>query len=154
MAPWWEIILRILVAGAVGGLIGWERELEQKPAGFRTLTMVSAAVAIYVLAATQFAASHGEPIDAVRAMSGVAQGIGFLGAGAILQSRGQIRWITTAAAIWAVAGLGLAAALGMYLIALFGALLCFATLHWMTAVEARIIPKKRNHLARNGSKEE
>jgi putative Mg2+ transporter-C (MgtC) family protein len=137
MSPWWELLLRMVLAGLVGGLIGWEREARGKPAGFRTLMLVSLAAAIYVMAAQQAALSYGEPVQPGRAMAGIAQGIGFLGAGAILQSRGEVRWLTTAAALWAAAALGLAAGLGMYFLSIAGGILVFATLHWLALVEER-----------------
>ena len=137
MSPWWEVTLRMLLAGLLGGLIGWEREGQGKPAGLRTLTLVSLASAIYVLAAQQTALRYGEVVDAVRAMAGIAGGIGFLGAGAILQARNKIRWLTTAAALWAAAALGLAAGMGMYYLAALGSFLVFATLHWVAIAEER-----------------
>ena len=137
MLPWWEIIIRLGAAAVLGGIIGWERETRGKPAGLRTLMLVCISAAIYVLGAQIAAQRAGEPIDAIRAMSGIAQGIGFLGAGAILQSRGEVRWLTTAAALWAAAALGLAAGLGMYLIAGIGGVLVFGVLRWMVVVEER-----------------
>lgn len=145
MVPWWESTLRLLLAGMLGGLLGWDREVRGKPAGFRTLMLVSLSAAIYVMAAQQASLAHGEAVDAVRAMSGIAQGIGFLGAGAILQSRGEVRWLTTAAALWAVAGLGMAAGLGTYYVAIVGGLLVFAILRWMNIAEERWIHRTDNN---------
>jgi len=137
MLPWWEIILRMALAMFLGGLIGWEREVRQKPAGLRTLLLVSLSSSIFVMAAEQAALKYGEPVETVRAMSGIAQGIGFLGAGAIVQSRGKVRWLTTAAALWASAALGFAAGIGMYLIAIVGAAMVFIVLRWLATLEVR-----------------
>lgn len=142
MLPWWEITLRMVLSVLLGGLVGWEREVQRKPAGLRTLILVSLSSSIYVLAAHQSALSYGEPADVVRAMAGIAQGIGFLGAGAILQSRGEVRWLTTAAALWATAALGFAAGLGMYYIAILGGLLVFMTLKVLVMVEDRWLKPK------------
>lgn len=137
----WEYALRLVLAGLAGALIGWEREVRGKPAGLRTLMLVSLSSAVYVAAAEQAALRHDEAVDAGRLMSGIAQGIGFLGAGAILQARGEVRWLTTAASLWAAAALGLAIGLGLYFIALVGAFLVFATLKWVALVEDRWMHK-------------
>jgi len=137
MLAWWEIILRTALAMVLGGLIGWEREVRQKPAGLRTLLLVSLSSAIFVIAAEQAALRYGEPVETVRAMSGIAQGIGFLGAGAIVQSRGKVRWLTTAAALWAAAALGFAAGIGMYFVAIVGAAMVFIVLRWLAVAERR-----------------
>jgi len=141
MTPWWEYALRLMLAAVLGALIGWEREVRGKPAGLRTLMLVSLSAAVYVAASEQAALRHGETIEPGRLMSGVAQGIGFLGAGAILQARGEVRWLTTAASLWAAAALGLAVGLGMYYIAIIAAFLVFGTLRWVVFVEDRWMHK-------------
>jgi putative Mg2+ transporter-C (MgtC) family protein len=146
MTPEWEYALRLVLAGLVGALIGWEREVRGKPAGLRTLMLVSLSAAVYVAAAEQAALRRGEAVDAGRLMSGIAQGIGFLGAGAILQARGEVRWLTTAASLWAAAALGMAIGLGMYSIALVGAFLVFATLKWVALIEDRWMRKGADKL--------
>jgi putative Mg2+ transporter-C (MgtC) family protein len=135
MTTWWEVVLRMLLAVVLGGIIGWEREVAGKPAGLRTMILVSLASAMFVLAAQQAAAVIGEPIDNVRAMVGIVSGVGFLGAGLVMRTQGDVRWLTTAASLWASAALGLSSALGMYMIALVGGVLVFITLHWLPAVE-------------------
>lgn len=135
MTVWWEIILRMLLAVVLGGVIGWERELAGKPAGLRTMILVSLASAIFVLAAQQAAAQVGELNDSIRAMAGIVSGVGFLGAGVVMRTQGDVRWLTTAASLWAAAALGLTSALGMYMIALVGGAMVFITLHWLPAVE-------------------
>lgn len=137
MTPWWEYALRLVLATILGALIGWEREVRGKPAGLRTLMLVSLSAAAYVATAEQAALQRGEASEPGRLMSGIAQGIGFLGAGAILQARGEVRWLTTAASLWAAAALGLAAGLGMYLIAIMATFLIFGTLRWVILVEDR-----------------
>ena len=141
MGAWWETVLRLVLAVVLGGLLGWEREVQRKPAGLRTLMLVSLASAIFVLGARQAAFFAGEPLDAVRAMAGVAQGVGFLGAGLILRTRGEVRWLTTATSLWVAAAVGFATAEGLYVLALSGTLLAFAILRWMVAVEDRLVRK-------------
>jgi len=134
-----EPYLRILYAMALGALIGWERETTGKPAGLRTLMVVSVSSAIFVLAAQSSASLHDEPVDSVRALAGIAQGVGFLGAGIILQAKREVRGLTTAAAVWAAAALGYCAAVGMYAMGLVGALALFTILRWLKPAETHFI---------------
>lgn len=150
MFPWWEILLRLCLATLLGGLIGWERETRHKPAGLRTLMLVSLSSCIYVVSAIVTSWQHEQTMDAVRAVSGVAQGIGFLGAGVILQSRGEVRWLTTAASLWAAAGLGAAIGLGQYTIAVAGGVLVFAILRWVVAIESHMPGASREKFDNDG----
>jgi putative Mg2+ transporter-C (MgtC) family protein len=147
MASWWELALRLLMAVGLGGIIGWEREVRGKPAGLRTQMLVSLSAALYVMVAEQTSLQRGEPVEAGRALAGIAQGIGFLGAGAILQARGEVRWLTTAASLWAAAALGYATGLGMYALAGMAGALVFVILHWVSAIESRWLhhPHDRGH---------
>ena len=137
MLAWWELVGRMLLAAVLGGALGWEREARGKPAGLRTLALVSVSAAIFILAGAEAAAKLGETTEAMRGMAGIAGGIGFLGAGLIVQTHGGVRWLTTAASLWAAAALGLAAGLGLYLIAAAGGLIVFSILHWLVLVEER-----------------
>ncbi|NLG49899.1 MAG: hypothetical protein GX552_07300, partial [Chloroflexi bacterium] len=70
-------------------------------------------------------------------------GVGFLGAGVILRAQGEVRWLTTAAALWADAALGMAAGMGIYYLAVLGSVLVFADLHWLSRLEKRISTRWR-----------
>jgi len=137
--PWWEVTVKLVLAAFLGGVIGFERERRGKPAGLRTHMLVSLAAAVFVLAAREAAALDGGPADSVRAMAGVAQGVGFLGAGVILQSRGEVRWLTTAAALWSAAAVGLSVAVGMYYIATLAAVLVWGVLRGGEILERRYL---------------
>lgn len=102
-----DALVRIVVAMIAGLVLGVERERLDKAAGLRTLALVSSGSAIFVLSA-----SLAYPSEAVRMAAGVATGVGFLGAGAILRDRGQVFGLTTAAAVWIAAALGMCSALG------------------------------------------
>jgi len=149
MLAWWEIVIRMLLATFVGGLLGWERATRGKPAGLRTLALVSLASAVFILAGEQGSLRLAEPVDAMRGMAGIAGGIGFLGAGVILQARGEVRWLTTAAALWAAAALGASAGLGEYIICIVGAALTYVVLCWLVVVEQRWVRKPKG----NGDKQ-
>ena len=77
MEVWLEVLGKLLLASVLGGLIGWEREQQRKPAGLRTQMLVSLAAALFVLGARQAALAAGEPIDAGRAMAGIARASAF-----------------------------------------------------------------------------
>lgn len=144
VSPWWEIAVRLTLAAFLGGVIGFERERRGKPAGLRTHMLVSVAAAVFVLSAQEAAIRAGESVDSVRAMSGVAQGVGFLGAGVILQARGEVRWLTTAAALWTAAAMGLGAAMGMYYIVILASVLVWIILRWFDVIEERYITRGRD----------
>ena len=115
---YWEIALRLFLAVILGGLVGFERESHNRPAGFRTHILVCVGSAlIMMVSAYGFTGQIGAGFmaDPGRIAAGVVTGIGFLGAGTILQQRGNVRGLTTAATIWVVSGIGLAAGIGFYL---------------------------------------
>jgi putative Mg2+ transporter-C (MgtC) family protein len=131
----WTIVWRLLLAFVLGGLIGWEREHEEKPAGLRTFILVCVGAALFVLVTletvreTRVLTEIGPTrVDPLRVIASIAQGIGFLGAGTILVTRGSVLGLTTAAAIWATSAIGVACGLGLWQIALIGTVLTFITL--------------------------
>lgn len=104
--------LRLLAAMLAGGIIGLERQRSNKSAGIRTNTLVAIGSCMYVLVSVSLYDESGN--DPSRIISQIITGIGFLGAGVILQHKGSIRGLTTAATVWCSAGLGVLAGLGMY----------------------------------------
>jgi putative Mg2+ transporter-C (MgtC) family protein len=131
----WAIVGRLTLSFVLGGLIGWEREHEEKPAGLRTFILVCLGAALFTLVtleAVEKALGRGQVgpvrVDPVRIIASVAQGVGFLGAGTIIITRGSVLGLTTAAAIWATSAVGIACGLGLWEIALVGTALTFVTL--------------------------
>ena len=109
-----EMVLRLLLATAIGAIIGYQRERAGKPAGLRTHMLICTGSALFTIASMY---GFGAASDPTRIAAGIVAGIGFLGAGAILRSRpGIVAGLTTAATIWAVAGIGLVAGAGLYLV--------------------------------------
>lgn len=106
-----RILIRLTAATVLGAIVGLERERTGKPAGLRTHMLVALGSALFVIASQEAAMT---PADVSRVVQGVAAGIGFLGAGAILKLTGEreILGLTTAAGIWMTAAVGLAAGLG------------------------------------------
>ena len=109
-----EMVLRILMAVALGAVIGYQRERAGKSAGLRTVVLVCVGAALFTMASIY---GFGAVADPSRVAAGIVIGIGFLGAGAIMRrGEGHIEGLTTAATIWVMASVGLAAGAGMYLI--------------------------------------
>lgn len=135
-----EVILRISLAATLCFLVGWERKIADKPAGRRTMALIGAGAAAFTLMGVQIASQvdhqDGLQLDPTRVLSYIISGVGFLGAGAILHSKRGISGLTTAAAIWASAGVGAACGLGLFTIvfALFGVVFCVLWLPWLTGL--------------------
>jgi putative Mg2+ transporter-C (MgtC) family protein len=120
-----ELVRRLLLAAALGGVIGAERELRRKSAGFRTNILIAMGSALFTLTSLQLAGPNGDP---ARIAAQIVTGIGFLGAGAIVRTRGSIHGLTTAATVWVNAALGVAAGGGQYRLATTAAAITVAVL--------------------------
>lgn len=128
-----DLALRLTVGLILGALIGFERELHRQPAGFRTHSLVSLGAALFtVVSAFGFS---GDLVDPTRIAAQIVSGIGFIGAGTILQYRGHIRGLTTAASLWSVAAIGTAAGAGLYIVAGVGTVLILVVLSLLDVVE-------------------
>jgi putative Mg2+ transporter-C (MgtC) family protein len=117
-----ETIVRLLIALALGAAVGFERQLKKRPAGLRTHMLVCLGSATFTTIGLSL-----EP-NTSRIAEAIVTGIGFLGAGAIIAQGGRVRGITSAATLWAVAGLGLVVGVGEYVIAVVITVLIFGTL--------------------------
>lgn len=121
-----EMVLRLLLAAALGAAIGYQRERAGKQAGIRTHVLISTGAALISLVSMY---GFGAASDPARVAAGVVVGVGFLGAGVILHREGGIvAGLTTAATIWVMAGIGLAAGAGLYLIAAVAAAIVLCVL--------------------------
>jgi len=105
-----DILLRLVFAALAGGVIGFERKRVNKPAGIRTLMLVSVGAALFTIISVE-GFTDGDPSKII---AGIVTGIGFLGAGTIFRADNQVKGLTTAASMWAVAAIGLTAGLGEY----------------------------------------
>jgi putative Mg2+ transporter-C (MgtC) family protein len=131
-----ELAGRLALGLVLGAAIGFERELHRQPAGFRTHSLVALGSALFtIISAYGFA---GSSVDPTRIAAQIVSGIGFIGAGTILQHRGNIRGLTTAASLWSVAAIGMAAGAGLLALALTGTLLILVILSLLDNVEAFI----------------
>lgn len=149
-----EIAIRVGAALLCGALVGIERERKQRPAGFRTMILISLGCCGFVLighesiahfgaqALTQLPPGAPAPGQAEmsRVLQGLMGGIGFVGAGAVLQSKRVVRGVTTAAAVWVVAALGAACAMGLYQLAIILSGATLFTLVVLDVFENRFFP--------------
>jgi putative Mg2+ transporter-C (MgtC) family protein len=125
-----EITLKLLLALALGGLVGFERESSQKPAGLRTNILICLGATMMMILSQLFLQSPEAGVaDSLRLAAAVITGIGFIGAGTIIQAQGMVIGLTTAATLWAVAGLGLVVGAGFYPIALIYTAILILTLN-------------------------
>jgi putative Mg2+ transporter-C (MgtC) family protein len=142
------IIIRVLVALLLSGLIGFERELKNHSAGFRTHILVGVGSCLMMVLSLYGFDTYIEQygnirFDPARIPSYVISGIGFLGAGTIMVYGGTIRGLTTAASIWTVAGLGLVVGAGMYAVAVFTTLIILLSLVFLNNFE-KLFKKSKN----------
>jgi putative Mg2+ transporter-C (MgtC) family protein len=126
-------IARLVVAAILGGLIGLERQLRHKPAGLRTNLFMCFGAAMYTILSGQLAGSFGG--DHTRVAAQIIPGIGFIGAGSILHARGSVVGLTTAATLFVVASVGMAAGGGLYITAIFATGLILIALEVLRRVE-------------------
>lgn len=128
-------IVRLVLAAFLGGAIGLEREFSHKPAGLRTNMFICFGSAMFTVLSVQLA---GEYVgDHTRVAAQIIPGIGFIGAGSILHSRGSVQGLTTAATLFVVASIGMAAGGGMYLQAIFATILILVALQALGWFETR-----------------
>src|SRR5256886_722614 len=130
------IPIKLVLAAILGGIIGIERQIRDKPAGLRTNILICVGSTLFMSISTKVAQVLGG--DPTRIAAQIISGIGFLGAGAVLHSHGFVLGLTTAATIWVVAGVGMALGSGMYLVALFATAMSLVTLYFLSFVEDKI----------------
>ena len=147
--PWWLLLLRVALAVICGGVIGIEREYKQRPAGFRTYIIVCLSAMLVMTTGEGLSiAAQAQDInsDPARLGAQVISGIGFLGAGTIIVTgRQQVKGLTTAASLWAVACLGIAAGGGYYAVSLTGMVFIFITLTIFEVLQNKLMGPV-NHL--------
>ncbi|SNB45727.1 MgtC/SapB family protein [Geobacter sp. DSM 9736] len=140
-----DMAVRLVISALLGGLIGLEREVHGRSAGFRTHLLVSLGSCLYALASLYIYRIYGNfsgampiGVDPGRIAAQIVTGIGFLGAGAIIRERTSIRGLTTAACLWVAAGIGLSCGIGMFLTAFLVTVLSLFSLLLLKRVELRL----------------
>jgi putative Mg2+ transporter-C (MgtC) family protein len=134
-----DLSVRMLIAAALGAVIGVEREIHGHPAGMRTHLLVALGSAIFTeLSIYGFQSTTSSPLDPSRVAAQIVSGIGFLGAGAIIKDGASIRGLTTAASLWATAAIGLAAGAGDYVVGITGSVIVVFSLWPLNRVAERL----------------
>lgn len=128
------MFLKLLISAILGGLVGYEREVHERPAGLRTHILVCTGATLVMIISLSFGTVSGEP---GRIAAQIVSGIGFLGAGTIMKQGNIIHGLTTAASLWMVSAIGMAVGIGgvFFLVAAFTTLLVFLTLSGMRRFE-------------------
>ncbi len=141
-----DVALRLFLAIALGGIIGLERETSQKPAGLRTHILICASAAMLMIFSQLILAGTGQAgSETLRVAAAAITGMGFIGAGTIIQSQGSVHGLTTAATLWTVSGLGLVVGAGYYFFAVVFSALILATLVLFRRVEEAHLKKALYH---------
>src|SRR5437870_4394449 len=128
---------RVLLAFILGGVVGFERQRVQRPAGLRTHMLVAAGSCCFTVASIYGFQGFGTTVDPSRLAAQIITGIGFLGAGTIFRTSSTVRGLTTASSIWITASIGIVAGLGMLLLALFTTALTWFALFYLKGAEIR-----------------
>jgi putative Mg2+ transporter-C (MgtC) family protein len=153
----WELFLRIAVGTALGGIIGYERDVHGRPAGLRTHMIVGLASATFMVVSTNFVYhqhfQHADlvEVDASRIAASIVTGMGFLAGGAILRTGISVQGLTTAAALWLVGAIGMASGSGMFPVAVFVTVLGVLALTILRRFEDKLRrPRSQRSCARWG----
>ena len=138
--------LQLLLAALLGSLIGLEREYKRKEAGLKTFALVSLGACFFTTVAIYFSSNPALTnsfikIDPTRVIQAVAIGIGFIGSGLIIHQRGQVEGLTTAAALWAVAAIGIGVGVKLYFLAILGTFLVVGILAGFRLIEEKLFHK-------------
>lgn len=157
MDPEWITLLRsfswssagqVTLAALLGGIIGIEREWRGRPAGFRTNILIALGSCLFTILSIEGFPVKGNAQDTARVAAQIVSGVGFLGAGALLQTRNKTKGMTTAATIWLVAAIGMAVGVGAYFLAIFTTLLTTAVLQLLLPVSKLVEEEGRLHKRR------
>ena len=146
---WAEVTLRLVLAAALGGAVGLERELREREAGLRTHLLVSLGAAVFTLVSAygfsdfRYGIRTGITLDPTRIAAQIVTGIGFLGAGAIIRQGLSVRGLTTAATLWVVAAIGMATGAGYYSVAVIGTGLVLFSLYPLRLLAYRAVVRLR-----------
>ena len=135
-----QLFLQLLLAGFLGSLIGLEREFQKRHAGLRTFSLVSLGSCLLTVLAVYFTSTGVVNIDPARVIQAVAIGIGFIGSGLIIHDKGHVEGLTTAAGLWAGAGIGVTVGLGLYLLSILGTILVIIILAGLKIIDQKFFP--------------
>ena len=134
----WDAAVKICIAAVLGAIIGLERVWKGHPAGLRTNLLIAISSCVFTIVSIEGFPLQGAAQDTARVAAQIVTGVGFLGAGAVLRSKGHVRGLTTAASIWLVAALGMAVGTGLFFLAIFTTLLSIGLLILLRPLSRRL----------------
>jgi putative Mg2+ transporter-C (MgtC) family protein len=134
----WEAFIKIALAALLGAVVGLERVWGNHPAGLRTNMLIAISSCLFTILSIEGFPLRGASQDTARVAAQIVTGVGFLGAGALLQAKGHVRGLTTAATIWLVAAVGMAVGTGFYSAAVFTTILSAVMLVLLAPVSRRL----------------
>lgn len=143
-----DLLGRLVLAAVLGGSIGWERQQAHKPAGLRTNILICMGAALLTDLSANVAQGAAGPADPGRIAAQIVTGMGFLGAGTIIQSRGNVTGLTTAATLWVVAAIGMSVGFGANIEAVGATALVLIVLIPLRSLEAKADARQRRNGAR------
>lgn len=144
-----ELITRLGAACLLGGVIGFDREMQDRPAGLRTHMLAALASALFTMISLQLATAfevasdRSVSLDPLRAIEAVTAGVAFIAAGTIIQARGSVHGLTTGAALWLAGAVGIACGAGYYLLAFAATIIAVAILVGLGWLEKRFLAERR-----------
>jgi len=138
-----ELIFRLFLAVILGAIIGYEREITHKPAGFRTHIFVCMGACLFTISSFFLIPENQiNNIDTTRIASGIVAGISFIGAGSIIATKGDVKGLTTAANLWVMAAIGLMVGLGSYILPIISSIIVFFILKLGRMEKNKLLKKK------------
>jgi len=150
-----ELALRLVVGVLLGGLLGWERTVEERNFGLRIFMLTSLAAAgfsVATLEAVAWAASHNVATDPFRILQAAVSGMALLAAGTIIKGDGQVKGLTTGVGLWLAGAIGMAAGAGMYVVSVLIATLSFAILYALRDKPRPRLPEGQQQHAKDSEK--
>ena len=147
----WGAALQIAVAAILGAVVGLERIWGGHPAGLRTNMLIAISSCLFTILSIEAFPQKGAAQDTARVAAQIVTGVGFLGAGAVLQSKRDIRGLTTAATIWQVAAIGMAVGTGYYFLAVFATFLSTGLLVFLRPVSRHLEKNAEDRVSRDPS---
>lgn len=141
--PYFEIIFQVFLATLFGSIIGLERELKKREAGLQTFSLVCLGSCVLTLVSLYLQKTAGQAANIIMVVQAVAVGIGFIGAGTIFRDKGGIEGLTTAAALWTTAAIGITVGAGFYCLSFFAAFFSLLVLVGFGILEDKLLPRNR-----------
>jgi putative Mg2+ transporter-C (MgtC) family protein len=145
----WGLFLRITLAAVLGGIVGIERELTGHPAGLRTNILISTSSCLFTILSIKAFPLTGAAQDTARVAAQIVTGVGFLGAGAVIQTKKAVHGLTTAATIWMVAAVGMAAATDLYALGIVTTIMTTGVLALLGPLSTRLAAKSEIYQQRH-----